>query len=78
MANLWKWTIVKALATIAFSGLGTILCRAISDHELYLTSTQHTGSMVIKLTLFNLVNGFVVPTVAIAASDSNEDVMRRW
>lgn len=56
-----------------FSGLGTVLCQFISDVELYLTSTQHTGSMVVKLTVFNLLNGFVVPTIAIAWSARDAD-----
>lgn len=71
-ALTWKFTIGKLIATVIFSGLGTILCRVISNLELYLTSTQHTGSMVIKLTVFNLLNGFVVPTLAIAASGDDE------
>eukprot|EP00892_Ulva_mutabilis_P004598 jgi/Ulvmu1/250/UM001_0254.1 len=68
----WKFTNGKLAATLLFSGLGTVLCRIISDLELYLTSTQHMGSMIVKLTVFNLLNGFVVPTLAIAASGDNE------
>lgn len=71
--KLWKFTIGKAIATMLFSGLGTVLCLFITDIELYLTSTQHTASMVVKLTVFNLLNGFVVPLIAIATSKPDVD-----
>jgi hypothetical protein len=68
-AKAWKFTIMKAIATAIFSSCGSMLIGFISDIELYMTTNKYVGATLSKLSIYMLINSFVVPVAAIALSD---------
>jgi hypothetical protein len=82
-ASVQKFTILKAIAALLFSNLGTILIQLTSDYELHTTSTANVGSTVFKLSVFYLMNTFVVTIIAVyiatrRANISNSSAQSVW
>lgn len=59
------YTILKTLAVLSFSNAGVGLIHILSDNSLFLTYTHNVGSTVTKIAVFQLINSFAVPLIAI-------------
>jgi hypothetical protein len=59
------WTLAKTVAVLLFSNLGIGLIHILSDYSLFLTYTHNVGSTVTKIAVFQLINSFAVPLLAI-------------
>ena len=51
---------------MAFGNWGIGLIHILSDYSLFLTYTHNVGSTVTKIAVFQLINSFAVPLIAIA------------
>lgn len=68
---------MKTVAVLLFSNLGIGLIHILSDYSLFLTYTHNVGSTVTKIAVFQVINSFAVPLIAIAGWDLILALFRR-
>jgi hypothetical protein len=56
---------LKALVTFLFSSIGSVLIWATSAYEMHMTYSAHVAARMVMLTIFNIVNYFIVTMVAV-------------
>jgi hypothetical protein len=56
---------LKALVTFLFSSIGSGLIWATSAYEMHMTYSAHVAARMVMLTIFNIVNYFIVTMVAV-------------
>ena len=72
------YTWMKVISTAAFSGLGELVINITTIMmELHSTQTAQIGSILTKLTLYKLLNAYVVAVLAIEVAGLREDVDER-
>ena len=75
------WTLIKAVVTVGFSSVGQMVIQLTSDYERHSTSTATLGSSITKLSIFSLLNSYVIAILAVVSVDTekyDEDPASFW